>query len=276
LDEHPFGCQNLGNLALRIEDVAELPGSRRAHFQARRISARPGALNTEMAFFRDPDLARTVAKICHIQVEAVLRHRRFGEVEMARSVWTRRHAIAASDAPVIVDHGDPIGLLPCRMHRAYLDAGRVLALLALHRHIEEPLLRDFFRIVVVIRLFDIERTVRHFQHPDVLDLRGARLVVLVDTGMHAFAAADTPREIQAIGIFHTVHRLEIADMGAHAVLLFDLVLDPRDDLFHVIRSHLLIVFLEELLHGSEFIEFEQRLETGGKRRRTGPEHGGST
>ena len=52
-------------------------------------------------------------------------------VEVARAVGAGRHAAAAADAPVVVDHHDAVRLRPGGAGRADLHAGRVAALLAL-------------------------------------------------------------------------------------------------------------------------------------------------
>src|SRR6185503_21148167 len=99
-------------LAVWIENVAELARARRAHFQARRISARPRALNAEMAFLHHTLPAWTIPKIGHLRIKLVLRNRRLGEVESPRPIRTRGFAITTADAPVVIDHRDAVLLLP--------------------------------------------------------------------------------------------------------------------------------------------------------------------
>ena len=158
-------------------------------------------------------------------IEPLLGNRGLGEIETPRPIGAGGLAIAAADAPVVIDHRDAVRLLPGGVHRADLDAGRVLALLALHRHVEKALLRHRLGIVIVVGLLHVERAVRQPQHADVLDLRIARLVVLRDAGVDAFAAADAAGQVQAIDKLDAVHRLEVAHVRADAVLLLDFVLD---------------------------------------------------
>ena len=67
-------------------------------------------------------------------------------------VRTGKLAHAAADAPVVIDQHHA-GMVPegCP-HRASLDAGRLLALLALHRHVEKVLVRHQVVVVVILRI----------------------------------------------------------------------------------------------------------------------------
>ena len=233
----------------------------------------PRALDAEVAFLHHALAARTIAEIGHLRVEPLLRNLRLRQVESPRPIRTGGFAIAAADAPVVINHRDAVRFLPGGVDGTDLHARRVLALLALHRHVEETLLRHLLRIVIVLGLLDVERTVRHFQHADVLNLRVARLVVFRDAGVDAFAAADAAREVQAINELHAVHRLvKSRTCGRNAVLLFDLVLDALEDLRHVRRRHLLVILLHEPLGGREILHFHQRLETRRQRRQAGGQH----
>ena len=187
--------------------------------------------------------------------------RRLGEVKSPRPIRAGRFAIAAANAPIVIHHGDPVGFLPRRMNRANFDARRVLALLALHRHVEVTLFRHGIRRIKVVRLVNVQRAVRQPEHADVLDFGIARLVVLRHARVDAFAASDAPGQVQAIDKFDPVHRLQIPHMRAQAVLLFHFVLDPLQNFGHVLRRHLLVVLLQEPLHGGEIVYFQQWLQT---------------
>src|SRR5581483_8504101 len=82
------------------------------------------------ALLDDALRARPVAEEMLDRVDLVGAEARLPPVEAARAVGARRHAAATADAPVGVDRHDAVGLLPGRLDRARLDAGRVLALLA--------------------------------------------------------------------------------------------------------------------------------------------------
>ena len=150
-----------GNFAAGIENVAEFPRAGGADLDAGGIPAGAGALDAEMAFFHHALAPRPVAKVGHVGVQPLLGNRGLGEVEAPRPVGTGCLAVAAADAPVVVDHRDAVGLLPGGMHRADLDAGRILALLALHRHVEVALFRHRLRSVVVLGVVDVKRAMRH-------------------------------------------------------------------------------------------------------------------
>src|SRR5512140_449715 len=47
--QHPLVLQDVADLALRVEQVAELAGSHRAHLDAGRVAPRAGALDAEGA-----------------------------------------------------------------------------------------------------------------------------------------------------------------------------------------------------------------------------------
>src|ERR1035438_6740267 len=63
LDEHALGAKDVGHLALRIQDIAELPRSHRANLDAGRIPAHPRALDAEMTFLHHPLASRAVPQI---------------------------------------------------------------------------------------------------------------------------------------------------------------------------------------------------------------------
>ena len=275
LNENALALEDVGNLAVGVEDVAELARPGGADFQARRIAARARALDAEVAFLHDSLPPRAVAQIRHFGVEAVLWNRRLGEVKPPRPIGAGRFAIAAANAPIVINDGDPVGFLPGGMDRANLDARRILALLALHRHVEVTLFRHGFRRIKVVGLVNVQRAVGQLENADVLNFGIARLVVFRHAGVDAFAAADAARQIQAIDVFDAVHRFQIPHMGAQAVLLLHFVLDSFQNFVHVLRRHLLVVLLQEPLHSGEIVHFQQRLEAGGQRGQAGCQHGGS-
>jgi hypothetical protein len=155
------------------------------------------------------------------------------------------------------------------VHRTNLHARRVLALLALHRHVEEAFFRNLLRVVVVLRLLEIERTMRELQHANVLNFRSPREVVFLDAGMDTFAATDAAGEIETINKLDPVHRPQIADVRTDAVLALDLALDPLQHFRHFIRVQLLVVLLQEFLGGREVAELAQGRQTRRERRQPG-------
>src|SRR5262249_39396059 len=149
--------------------------------------------------------ARTITQVRHVRVQPIFRNRGFGPIETAREIRTSRFTVTAADAPVVINDGDAIRLLPGGLYRAYLHAGRILTLLALHRHVKKAFLGYARRSVIVVGHFHVQRAMGHLQYADVLNLGVPRLVVLRDAGMHAFAATDTARQVEAINKFDAVH-----------------------------------------------------------------------
>src|SRR5665647_1092742 len=150
LDEHPLGAEDVGDFAVRVKDVAKFSRSGGADFEARRVSAHARALDAEMTFLHHALAPRAIAEIGHVGIEPLLRNLGLGEVETPRPIRAGGFAVAAADAPVVIDHGDAVFLLPRGVDGANLHAGRVLALLALHRHVEEPFLGHLLEIVIAV------------------------------------------------------------------------------------------------------------------------------
>ena len=123
-------------------------------------------------------------EVVRLRVELVRRDRRLAPVEVARAVRAGRHAVAAADAPVVVDHDDAVRLRPGGAGRADLRARRVAALLARHRHVEVALLGHLGGLVVGVGVREVDALLLlHREHADPVDLRVARLVVLLDAGV---------------------------------------------------------------------------------------------
>ncbi len=126
----------------------------------------------------------------------------------------------------------------------------------------------------MVALLQVEgAVVGHLQHADVLDLGVAGLVVLGDAGVDALAAADAAGQVERVDKLDPVHRLEIAHVRPDAVLVLHFVLDPGQDDLHLLRGHLLVVLLEELVDGGELPQLAQRGQAGRDRGGAGREHG---
>jgi hypothetical protein len=67
------------------------------------------------------------------------------------------NAVPATDAPVVIDHYQPIRFFPGSMDRTYLHTRRVLTMLALDRQIDEAFLRDEVRVIVMLRIFEVDQ-----------------------------------------------------------------------------------------------------------------------
>ncbi len=88
-------------------------------------------------------LARAIAEVMLVGIDFRCRHVGGAPVEATRPVRARCHAIAAPDAPVVVNHHDAIGLLPGGADGADTGARRVGTLEALRPQVEVALGRDF-------------------------------------------------------------------------------------------------------------------------------------
>ena len=115
-------------------------------------------------------------------------------VEDPSFIWAGCDAVPASDTPVVINHNDPVRFLPSGMDRTYLHTGRVLALLTLDREIEESLLRNSFRVIVMLRVLEIDQVSSlESEDPDPLKLRiMARMIIFIHTGIDTSPAADAP------------------------------------------------------------------------------------
>src|SRR5581483_9549054 len=176
-------------LAIRIEQVAELPRPRRACLDARRVPARPRSLDAEGALLDDALPPRPISQVVRIGIDLLLRNRRLRPVEVPRAVRARRHAVPASDAPVVVDDHDAVALRPRGAGGADLRARSVAAMLAPYGHVEVAILRNRFRLVVRIRVRQVDALLLlHREHANPMQLGLARLVVLRRAGVNAAAA----------------------------------------------------------------------------------------
>src|ERR1043166_6993771 len=115
---------------------------------------------------------------------------------------------------------------------------------------------------------------RHLEHANVLNLRIARLIVLRNARMDAFAAADTASQVEAIDELDAVHGLVVLHVRANLVLLLYLPRDAVEDFVHVRLRLFFLVLLKKLLGGTLVGEFAQRREAGGQRRDARSEHRG--
>src|SRR5450756_897036 len=103
-DEHPLVLDHVPDLALRIQQVAELPRTDRAHLDARRVAPRTHALDAEGALLDDALGTRPVAQVVRLRVQVVAGDGRLGPVEVPRAVRARGHAVATAHAPVSYTH----------------------------------------------------------------------------------------------------------------------------------------------------------------------------
>src|SRR6185436_5485416 len=106
-----------------------------AGLEARRQPPLARAVEAERALLDDALRTDPVRQVRLIGVDLLAGDLGRLPVEAPRVVRARGLAVAAADAPVVVDDHDAVGLLPRRLDRANLHARRVVALVALHRHV---------------------------------------------------------------------------------------------------------------------------------------------
>ena len=167
--------------------------------------------------------ARPIAQIVRVRVELLGRNPGLGPVEVPRPVGAGCHAVAAADAPVVIDDDDAIRLLPGRRGRAGFHALRVLALLTGDRKIGLPFGGHLLVDVEGIAVLEIDSTdhvlALELENADPLDLGVTRLVVLRDTAVDAAPATDAAADIQAVAEEHAVVGSDRIHLHRLAVLL---------------------------------------------------------
>lgn len=127
-------CNQFGHFAYRIIQIAEGHGLSGTCLHTRRLFAFRQPVGAEIAFLYRTDLMLGI-QCFFIRRQSFprivfLRRRRD---ERARVVRARYLAIAAADALCFVNRYDAIRLLLGRLHRAYVRAGGIIALVAEHR-----------------------------------------------------------------------------------------------------------------------------------------------
>mgnify|MGYP006207696207 CR=1 FL=1 len=131
-NEDPLVLEYPANLRLGIEQVAKDPSTGRARLQAGGQLADPGTVQAEGALLHYPLRADAIGEIALVGVDLLGGNLGGLPVEAARVIGTGRLAVAAANAPVVVDDDDPILLTPRRFDGTCFDARRVVAPVADH------------------------------------------------------------------------------------------------------------------------------------------------
>src|SRR5690349_1831637 len=121
-DEHALVLEHPSDLAVGIEEVPEDAGSRGTRLETRGEQAFARAMQTERALLDDALRANAVREVALRRVDVLRGDLGLLPIEATRVIRTRGLAVAAADAPVVVDDDDPVLLLPRRLHRADLHA----------------------------------------------------------------------------------------------------------------------------------------------------------
>lgn len=90
--------QDVADLAIRIEKIAEHPGPGRTGFHARRLASFAGALRAEMALFHHALHPRTVTDVVGVGIEFLGRNLGLCPIEMSSPI--RGHAAIHMRHPI--------------------------------------------------------------------------------------------------------------------------------------------------------------------------------
>jgi hypothetical protein len=135
------------------------------------------------------------------------------------------------------------------MDRANLDTRRVFALLALHGHIEKPLLRDQRRVVVMLGVFKIDKVSSlEPDDPDPMELRLITgIIVFFYTGIDALSAPNASGKFKTVTPQRLGKSSLCADLEFLLVLLCVPCLQLVNDVFLFFRGHFAKMLLQEIL-----------------------------
>jgi hypothetical protein len=149
-------------------------------------------LDTKGAFFHSTLHSGSVSKVVDRRVYLLFGNVWLCPVEDSPFIGACCNAVPATNAPVVINHDDPVRFLPCGMDRTYLHTRRILTLLALNGEIDESFFWNQVRVIVMFRVFEIDQ-VSSFEseNSDPLKLRVmARMIVFFHTGINTSPASD--------------------------------------------------------------------------------------
>jgi hypothetical protein len=246
----PLAIDDVPNLAVGIEKIPKFPRPCGTGFHTGWISSGPHPLDTKGAFVHGTFHSGSISKVVDGRVYLLFGNVRLCPVENPSFVRAGCNAVSASNTPVVIHHDDPIRFLPGGVDRTYLHAGRLLTLLALNREIDESLLGNQFRVIVMFRVFEIDQVSSlEPENPDPLELRiMARMVVFLHTGIDASSAANTSGKFQAVspeGIGKSFLR---ADLKFPSIFLLISLFQLCNDTLLFFLCHFAEMFLQEVLN----------------------------
>jgi hypothetical protein len=202
-------------------------------------------LDTKGAFIHSTLHSGSVSQIVDRRVDLLFRNVWLCPDEDSSFIWAGGNAVPAPNAPIVIHHHDTIWFLPGGMDRTDLHTGRVFALLALDREIEESLFWNQVRVIIMFRIFEIDQ-ISSFESensdPVKLGVMAGR-IVFPHTGIDASSAANTSGKLQAIapeGIRNGFFR---ADLKFLSIFLQVSLFQISNDLFLFFLRHLAEMFL---------------------------------
>ncbi len=106
--------------------------------------------------------------------------------------------------------------------------------------------RDFLRIIVVIRMFEVEITLVQFQYANVLNLRVATEIVFLYAGLHTIAVALAARDIDGVTEHDAFLWWRVFASYVDAISTLGPAFYPIQSCLDLLGRHSAIVFLEEI------------------------------
>lgn len=246
--EYAFVFQDPADLGFGVENVAKYASAGRAGLEARGELAIAGLVHAVGALLHDALGTDAVGKVALNGSDFLLGDFWLGPIEATSVVGAGGFAVAAADAPIIIYGDDAVLFFPSGFYRTDVYARWVVALLALHRHVEGVGFRNR-AFVVDLAVLDIERAFLHLQHANVGVAGFAVVVVLHVTGLGALAAAHADREVEGVSKFDSRLRFGVGDGDVCPVVFLGLSLEPFDDFFHLLGGELLVVVLQKFVDG---------------------------
>jgi hypothetical protein len=247
--ENPLVLDDIPDFTFGIEKVSEFPGPCGTGLHTGGVHPPSDPLDTKSTLIDGTLHPGSVSEVMNRGIDLLLGKIGFCPVEDPSFVRTGCHAVSASNAPVVIDHDEPIGLLPGGMDRAYLYARRVLAVLALNRKVDKPLFRYEGSFVVMFGVFEIDQaTPLESENPDPVELMlRARVIIFFDTGIDASSTTDAPGEIQAISPEGIGEGFLRADLEFLPIFVQVSLFQFGDDPLLFLRVHLSEMLLEKVI-----------------------------
>src|SRR5262245_41658579 len=191
--EHP------ADLAVGIQEVAEHARARRAGLDTRRVPALARPLDAEGALLDHAAFPEPVPEVVLLGVHLVGGNDGIAPVEAPRVVRAGRDAVAAADAPVVVDHDDAVRLHPGGLDRTDVHAGRVLAVEALRADVEVPGRGDLVE-EVVLGAAEVHLALLELVDADVRDAGAPVRVVFRDAAADAVHVPAALRDVEGVAV----------------------------------------------------------------------------
>src|SRR5271157_273675 len=247
--EHPLVVDEIADLAIRIEQVPELPRAGWTSLHTSRVTPLSHSLDTEGTLVNHVLVARPIAQIMNGRIQLFRRYIRLGPVKHPAFIGTCRDTVPAADTPIVIDNHKPVGFFPGSAHRTNLHAGWVFTVLTLHRHVDVAGLGHERGIIVMLGLLKINKTaLRQSYYPDPVQLGIVPgRIVLFYAAVNTAPAPYTPGEVETV----SPQRARLRSLCAYgellAVFLEVLLFKPLDGLLLFLVGHLQVVLLKELL-----------------------------